>query len=61
MVGASFAAVPLYRIFCQATGYSGTTSAPRRAGEDLDRVVTVRFDANVGNGLGWSFRPLSAR
>jgi cytochrome c oxidase assembly protein subunit 11 len=59
MVGASFAAVPLYRIFCQATGYNGTvqraTAAPART---LDRYVTVRFDTNVGNGLGWSFRPL---
>jgi cytochrome c oxidase assembly protein subunit 11 len=59
MVGASFAAIPLYRIFCQATGYNGTvqraTAAPART---LDRYVTVRFDTNVGNGLGWSFRPL---
>ena len=59
MVGASFAAVPLYRIFCQVTGYNGTvqraTTAPSNI---LDRVVTIRFDANVGNGLGWSFRPL---
>jgi cytochrome c oxidase assembly protein subunit 11 len=59
MVGASFAAVPLYRIFCQATGYNGTvqraTAAPART---LDRTITVRFDTNVGNGLGWSFRPL---
>jgi len=59
MVGASFAAVPLYRIFCEVTGYNGTiqraTAAPSSI---LDRVVTVRFDANVGNGLGWSFRPL---
>jgi cytochrome c oxidase assembly protein subunit 11 len=58
MVGASFAAVPLYRIFCQVTGYNGTvrqaTSAPTTIS---DRVVTVLFDANVGNGLGWSFRP----
>jgi cytochrome c oxidase assembly protein subunit 11 len=59
MVGASFAAVPLYRIFCQVTGFDGTprqaTAAPATIG---DRVVTVQFDANIGNGLGWSFRPL---
>jgi cytochrome c oxidase assembly protein subunit 11 len=58
MVGMSFAAVALYRIFCQATGYQGTprqaTSAPATA---IDRTVTVRFDANIANGLGWSFRP----
>jgi len=59
MVGMSFAAAPLYRIFCQVTGYGGTTQRAERApAATLDRVVTVRFDANVGNGLGWSFRPL---
>jgi cytochrome c oxidase assembly protein subunit 11 len=58
MVGASFAAVPLYRIFCQATGYNGTVQRAEKAPDKaVDRYVTVRFDANVGNGLGWSFRP----
>jgi cytochrome c oxidase assembly protein subunit 11 len=60
MVGASFAAVPLYRIFCQVTGFDGTprqaTAAPAAT---IDRTVTVQFDANIGNGLGWSFRPLA--
>jgi len=58
MVGMSFAAVPLYRIFCQVTGFGGTTQqaadAPSRT---LDREITIRFDGNVANGLGWSFRP----
>ena len=58
MVGMSFAAVPLYRIFCQVTGFGGTTQraevAPERA---LDREITVRFDGNIANGLGWNFRP----
>jgi cytochrome c oxidase assembly protein subunit 11 len=58
MVGMSFAAVPLYRVFCQVTGFGGTTQqaagAPSRT---LDRQITVRFDGNVGNGLGWNFRP----
>ena len=62
MVGMSFAAVPLYRIFCQVTGFDGTTqradAAPDRA---LDREITVRFDGNVANGLGWGFRPLERR
>ena len=59
MVGASFAAVPLYRIFCQATGYGGTTRVARAAPKTVrDRVVTVRFDSNISNNLGWSFRPL---
>ena len=59
MVGMSYAAVPLYRIFCQVTGYGGTTQVAKAApGKVLDRVVTVRFDSNIRNNLGWSFRPL---
>ena len=59
MVGASFAAVPLYRVFCQVTGFAGTTQrADAAPAETLNRTVTVRFDSNIGNGLGWSFRPL---
>jgi cytochrome c oxidase assembly protein subunit 11 len=58
MVGLSFAAVPLYRLFCQATGYDGT---PRRADaastRTIDREITVRFDANVSSALGWKFQP----
>ncbi len=58
MIGMSFAAVPLYREFCQATGYNGTVRRAEIAPKAIvDRMVTVRFDANVGNGLGWSFRP----
>jgi cytochrome c oxidase assembly protein subunit 11 len=58
MVGMSFAAVPLYRIFCSLTGYGGTTQrAKAMPAAPLSRTVTVRFDANVANGLGWSFRP----
>jgi cytochrome c oxidase assembly protein subunit 11 len=58
MVGMSFAAVPLYREFCQLTGYNGTVRRAEVAPKEiLDRWVTVRFDANVGNGLGWAFRP----
>jgi cytochrome c oxidase assembly protein subunit 11 len=58
MVGMSFAAVPLYAMFCQVTGYGGTTQRADAAPEaTLDRTITIRFDANVGNGLGWSFRP----
>lgn len=57
MVGLSFAAVPLYSLFCRTTGYAGT---PQRvtAGADhtVDRDVVVRFDGNV-QGLPWAFRP----
>jgi cytochrome c oxidase assembly protein subunit 11 len=58
MVGLSFAAVPLYRMFCQVTGYGGTPQRAEAApGEVLDRTVRVRFDANVAKGLPWRFTP----
>jgi cytochrome c oxidase assembly protein subunit 11 len=60
MLGASFAAVPLYDLFCRATGYGGTTmvakSGPALTGKT---PITVRFDANV-NGLPWRFEAESA-
>jgi cytochrome c oxidase assembly protein subunit 11 len=59
MVGASYAAVPLYNWFCRATGFNGTTqvatSAPASAA--LARKIAVRFDANVAAGLPWKFEP----
>jgi cytochrome c oxidase assembly protein subunit 11 len=59
MVALSFAAVPLYQLFCQVTGYGGTTQrAEAVAGPVLDRMISVRFDSNVGNGLPWDFRPV---
>lgn len=58
MVGASYAAVPLYDWLCGVTGMNGTTqvatSAPSRS---LDRTMTVRFDGNVAPGLPWQFAP----
>ena len=58
MAGASFAAVPLYRLFCQVTGFAGTTqTAVAAPAEALDRVMTVRFNADVGKRLPWRFRP----
>ena len=57
MTGLSFAAVPLYRLFCEVTGYGGTTQRAEAApGQVLDREIVVRFDANV-SGLPWSFEP----
>lgn len=57
MLAMSFAAVPLYDMFCRATGFGGTPmvadSAPATRGE---RKIRVLFDANVG-GLNWSFEP----
>ena len=59
MVGMSFAAVPLYRIFCQTTGYGGATQrADAATGEVLDRTITIRFDANVDRDLPWTFEPV---
>ena len=58
MVGASYAAVPLYDWFCRTTGFNGTTQVAKSApAKTLDRTVTVRFDANVGAGLPWKFAP----
>jgi cytochrome c oxidase assembly protein subunit 11 len=55
MVGASFAAVPLYRAFCQATGFDGTVSRAAAAPKTvLDQQLTVRFDVNVRD-LPWTF------
>jgi len=59
MVGLSLASVPLYRLFCQATGFGGTTqraqTAPSKAAQ---AVVTIRFNAETAPDLGWEFRPL---
>lgn len=58
MVGASFAAVPLYSWFCRTTGFGGTTQVSKAApAAALDRKMTVRFDSNVAPGLPWSFEP----
>lgn len=59
MCGLAYASVPLYKLFCQVTGFAGTTQrviAPST--EILDRKITVRFDANVAPGLPWEFTPL---
>jgi cytochrome c oxidase assembly protein subunit 11 len=58
MVGAAYAAVPLYDWFCRTTGYAGTTQVAAAApGEVLQRTLTVRFDGNVVGGLPWRFEP----
>jgi cytochrome c oxidase assembly protein subunit 11 len=64
MVGLSFASVPLYRLFCQVTGYAGTprtgdVTAPGAAPATASEVpsVVVRFDANVNSALPWRFVP----
>jgi cytochrome c oxidase assembly protein subunit 11 len=56
MLGLSFAAVPLYDIFCRVTGFGGTTQVSKQAPSIvLDKIVSVRFDTNVNN-LPWEFK-----
>jgi cytochrome c oxidase assembly protein subunit 11 len=58
MVGGSYASVPLYRIFCQVTGFDGTTKVAERPSDKVsDRVMHIRFDATV-NGVPWAFQPV---
>lgn len=58
MVGLSFAAVPLYDMFCKVTGFGGTPMVGTAgASVILDRTMSVRFDANVSPKLGWRFEP----
>lgn len=59
MTGLAFAAVPLYRLFCQVTGYSGVPQRAEAAPDrGIDRTLQVRFDANVDRALPWSFAPV---
>ncbi|WP_157014982.1 cytochrome c oxidase assembly protein [Mesorhizobium xinjiangense] len=58
MIGVAYAAVPLYQIFCQVTGYGGTTQRVEQYSDTvLDQTIKVRFDGNV-NGLPWDFAPV---
>ena len=58
MVGMTYAAVPLYEMFCRVTGFGGTPQiATELPDEVLDHIVTVRFDANTDKDLPWSFEP----
>ncbi len=61
MIGAAYASVPLYRLFCQVTGFGGTTQRAIAPSDRVtDRVVTVRFDANIDKTLDWHFKPLQS-
>jgi cytochrome c oxidase assembly protein subunit 11 len=58
MVGAAYAAVPLYNWFCKTTGFGGTTQVSEKAPDHvLGRTLTIRFDSNVAPGLPWRFQP----
>ncbi len=60
MIGLAYASVPLYRLFCQVTGYAGTTQRVASASLQVsDKLVTVRFDANTAPGLPWTFEAVS--
>ncbi len=57
MVGAAYAAVPLYRLFCEATGFDGTPRIATKPSDTvLDETVTIRFDANVAPGPALALR-----
>jgi cytochrome c oxidase assembly protein subunit 11 len=56
MLGLAYASVPLYRLFCQVTGFGGTTQRAEAAPEQVTgKTISVRFDANTSPALGWKF------
>ncbi len=58
MIGLSFAAVPLYKVFCRATGFGGTTQrAAEAANTTVNRTIEIRFNTAVDRGLPWEFSP----
>ena len=62
MTGLAFASVPLYRVFCQATGFAGTPRLEQgaQAPGDTGHMISVRFDANTAPALPWRFRPVDS-
>ena len=58
MVGLAFASVPLYRIFCQVTGFDGTPLRAANAPGAVAGQIGVRFDANIDPALPWRFEPV---
>lgn len=65
MLGLGFASVPLYRLFCQVTGFNGTTQRATEAQANAVTLTTdtmeVRFDANVERGFPWEFKPTQVK
>ena len=61
MLGLGYASVPLYRMFCQVTGYGGTPARASEAQADMvavtGKTISIRFDANIDRGMPWMFRP----
>ena len=58
MLGLAFASVPLYRVFCQVTGFGGTTMKADSAPGAVAGQIGVRFDANIDPALPWKFEPV---
>jgi cytochrome c oxidase assembly protein subunit 11 len=61
MVGLAFASVPLYRLFCEASGFWGTPTVARAGAPEVktsERQITVRFDSNVQPNVPWRFQPV---
>jgi len=66
MLGVGYAAVPLYRLFCEVTGFGGTTQRATEEQADLaaqlarsagGRTISIRFDANLAGDVPWTFKP----
>jgi cytochrome c oxidase assembly protein subunit 11 len=58
MTGLAYASVPLYRLFCEVTGFDGTPQRAATAPTEIsDRTIRVTFTADVAAGLGWKFQP----
>lgn len=57
MAGLAFASVPLYRLFCQVTGFGGTTQIGSAAPGAVGERISIRFDGTVGQALPWRFEP----
>ena len=59
MVGMSYAAVPLYSLYCKVTGYNGTTQRVEQASDTiLDQRIRVEMDSNAASDLNWDFQPV---
>lgn len=59
MVGLAYASVPLYKIFCQVTGFGGTTQVATEAPHTVsDETIRIRFNADVNSALKWQFKPV---
>jgi cytochrome c oxidase assembly protein subunit 11 len=62
MLGLAYASVPLYSLFCEVTGFGGTTQVAAKAPASASvKSITVRFDANIDGALPWNFHPREPR